>query len=417
MWICKYCEMQNDDWESECYLCGKPQKEPEPVVAEEKPKPIVSEEKAKPVVTEEKPNFVVVEEKAKPVVAEEKSVERANGQIVGEPSYKNVQPSVAKFASFFESAVIENEEYIPAQQEVEPDESDFETVSDVEDEKPNIWLEYLYNSLSIPETITTEEEDDDADMKIFAPGQDDSVRFDSVFSADASQQAPENPIAENDSYLPEAESCKQPVVSIDPVSIAIPEEMPSGPTDVSVSPASVFVPAEFSEYKPNEPLVSQHTNNFYRTEQEDSRVSSDLPPAQDFSRREKTTDFDLNQFISQIRQSTSERITDEIRKKQEERRNQPPVMPPVQQPDASDASPRAMKKQQKAEKRRLAVALLCSALKKITAVIMLIYLGMAALFLTVSLLDGNGADLHDMIDEMFYAFEMQLRDFLYWIRY
>jgi len=331
LWICKYCEMQNEDWENECYLCGKPQKEPEPVVIKEEP-----------VVT---------------------TIER----ISSDPSYKDVQPAFEDFAAAFELSVSENEEYEPIEEDVPTDYSDFEEVGSVEETEDETYLEPLYDAEPMTEGA-------DEDIKIFVPEQEKTVVYEPT--------APLQPVS-------------IPAAPIQPVVIPIPDEKPVAP------------PVQRSPFVFENPAVPP----VHPTPPASPKVSAT-------DETKKTTDFNLQQFLSQIKQIESDNITEEIRRKQEERKNQQPASPIQDTPSAqNDVNPRVLKKQKKAAQRQESVAIFCKGMKKITMAIIVIFLLITAAFVAVCLWNRNGENLYYVIDEILYSFELQLRDFLYSIQY
>lgn len=336
MWICKHCEMQNEDWEQECYLCGKPQKDPEPVVK-----------------TKEEPAERLVED------------------VASDPSYREVQPAYEDFAAAFVFNVPENEEYEPIAQEVEPDEADFEEVGTLE-KRDEAYLEPLFS-------VADEETDDD--IKIFIP-EDEKTK---IFEPDVSEPLQPNP----------------PVMPI-----------PSEPlwyesALYSSSAQSAPVPPQTTPEQPQSaPEQAQST-----PEQQSPYRSPDVVQAQP----PKTSEFDLTQFLSQIRKKPSEHITDEIRRKQEERKNQQPDNPPPEEQPA--LSSRALKKQQKAEEHLDTVTRFSKGLNKIAGIFVVLFLVLTAVFAVACIAEGNADSIPDVIDEIFYAFELHFRDMLYAIRY
>ncbi|MBR3955928.1 MAG: hypothetical protein IKJ63_10700 [Clostridia bacterium] len=315
MWLCKYCGMQNEDWENECFVCGKPQKEPDPVVVKE-------------------------EKKTPPAVRE-----------AGEPA--PAQPALSAFAAAFEKAVPVNEEYEPIAQEAEADYADFEEIAS--DYAAFVDAAPDYSEYTEAVSVSQPQEEPDA-----------SLYDDSYIEAEADMKI-FNSNREN--IFPAAEPA--PPVQHSPFVVA----------DAAVAPV-------------------------YSAPPETPKTTFSAEP-------KKTTDFDLQQFLSQIKQGESDNITEEIRKKQEDRKNQHPAAAPQNPPCVqTDVPPRALKKQKKAEQRRESVAMFSKVTVKISRIILAVFLLIAAAFLAVCVLRGHGENIPYVIDEIFYAFELQLRGFL-----
>ncbi len=357
MWICKHCEMQNEDWENECYLCGKPQKEPEPVVIQEEKK------------------------------------ETAAERIAADPAYRDVQPAVEDFAAAFSFSVDENEEYEPIAQEIEPDDSDFE------DFTPD------YTDFGTVSPDYTELAGTVADYSDFT---------EAVFV----EQPQEDPVY--DAVVPDTADDDMKIFTVDRnMQAFIPDSVVPAQDDVSGSHSQTVREAPVAQ-SPQENSASAQEPLLWFEDALRAPIQQNAPPASEPPRSsvpaepKKATDFDLHQFLAQIKQIESDSITEEIRRKQAERKNQDT---PAQTADATDpartkARKRAEKKELNARRHHEAVAMFSKTMRKISLLILTVFMLLTLAFLAVGVWRGNAENIPIIMDEIFYGFELQVRGFL-----
>ena len=351
MWICKHCEMQNEDWENECYLCGKPQKEPDPVVIHEEKKTVPSD------------------------------------SIVHDPAYTEVQPEphdpIADF-EFHIDADAEYENYDPYEEnedlhfeDVAPDYQDVtQDDTDNKDKQPD------YSSFV--EMLSAVHEQEKTVTQDTAPAQEQPAKNETAAEASVKKQADQKASSANGYFY-----------------------NPFEYTDGEEVRSSDWTRRNSSAEQPSSAQKSSFTKTDADVQTE--KKEPEKPPVSDFTAKSVA---DLNQFLSRIQQQPSDNITEEIRRKQEERRSREAEAQPEADAQQTKAQKRAGQKQRIAQRRQESVTMFSKVMTRIALAVLAVFLLVGAVFIVVGVAKGYAENIPYVIDEAFYLFELQVREVL-----
>ncbi len=345
MWICKYCEMQNNDWETECFLCGKPLKEPEPVAEKE----------------------------------EKKKTPPTN--VADNPAYREVQPDEHEPLGGFEFHIDSDEiyeEYDPFEVSIEAEE--FENVTDEQE-------------------IEREEPADE----VTEPQQPDYSRFATALGAVFSTE-----LTEKEKQVREQSPQSQEDKKKEPSYLARMFEYTEGEAPKT---ADTTQNAEATK-------VADATSRFYSgrsTPAQQNAAAEAEGPAQPFvygavtdTSAPKPKEVRLEDLLEIIQNKDSDSITEEIRRKQEKQKKQQPADDVPQK----KAQKRAVKKENLARQRQETVAMVSKMMVVASRVVVVVFSLLTLLYIGMSAWSGYADNAPYMLDEIFYMFELQLREVL-----